>query len=500
MEGFLKDYEEENFQEESGESEFESEEIEVEAAFQKKRSYQDFFEEFSDIIQTNFGESNINIILGNYVKQNKGIIAGNDAEFQDTNLFGKENREKIKKEIVKKTECSFSDEDSICTWIKENFAKESFFLLISLSVFHDMPYSWVKKNAELLKNRKIFEIDSESRTREILTKDELLKSIGAFVYQDYIKINSSVIEVEFIGFTDENLPKKILRVIWLQFYDYRGKLLAWMKSFAYKSEMTQSYAAIQTISFLAQLDYYYFETAMLKKLLVNCNIAGLTEILYLISQNKKYIDSINQIANQIGQKSECCYVLTALRIAQKNKWNLSKIKFLMSKYIVGTIEAIRKSESEDYMQKFPFMFVSGQNQSNYYKAMIEVVYEHGDAKKKRIAAEQRNESVQIFWMMVETDYEYVKLKKNKREMLLINMVFIENEYAQMLEELWKKLWGKNKIHIQVRELIVTYWKVKCNKNSAYERQMRAFFNKINVSKSEQQMIYKSILGGKIWME
>lgn len=455
----------------------------------------DVFNEVADVVKNTLNDRSVYIIMGNYVGQNEGVIAGENARFRNTDFAGQNRRKSdIKKGKSCKTDILFDDENKICRWMKKNFGNENFLWLITLSVFHDMPYSWVKRNAEVLKNRKSFEIESESGVGGIITKDELLKSIGAFTYMDVITLNSGAVESEFLDFVDENAAERILKCLWMQFGDYREGVLDWLKLFAYQAEWTQSYAAVRAISFVAQLDYYYFETHMLQKLVSDEHTDVLAEIMYLISQNEKYTDKINKIAKHWGTLSKCSYLLVALSIAQKNRWSESEIKPIMSKYISGTINAVQKTWLEDYLQNFPLMFIIGQRRSGYYKAMIAAVYEQRYAENKKHRKLQRENVDQIFLMMVETDYEYKRATKG--EMVLVNMVFTPNQYAPMVTDLWRQLWKKHAIHTQVKEMMITYWKQKCDRTLEYERQMKDFFEKIEASEREQQAIYRRVRGGK----
>ena len=173
-----------------------------------------------------------------------------------------------------------------------------------------------------------------------------------------------------------------------------------MKLFAYQGEWIQSSAAIQAISFTAKLDYYYFETHMLQRLVSDDNIVALSKIMYLIAQNEKYTDYINKIAKHWGTLGKCSYLLTALSVAQKNHWSVQEIEPIMSKYIDGTINAVRKSWLEDYLQNFPIMFVLGENRSSYYKAMISAVYKQLHMETKGRGNIQRQNAEQIFLMIM----------------------------------------------------------------------------------------------------
>ena len=462
---------------------------------------QDLFAGFVDVIKSKFEDHNINIIMGDYVRQNNGVVAGEKARFRNTDFTGRGRKEKsdLKKSGKKRREFLFDDENKICKWMKENFGNHNFLWMITLAVFHDMPYSWIKANARLLKRREVFETQSENNSDEIIPKDELLKNIGAFTYMDSIILNGGEVEAEFVGFVDENAAETILKIVWMQFTDYRDGLLDWVKLFAYQGEWIQSSAAIQAISFTAKLDYFYFETHMLQRLVSDDNIVALSKIMYLIAQNEKYTDYINKIAKHWGTLGKCSYLLTALSVAQKNHWSVQEIEPIMSKYIDGTINAVRKSWLEDYLQNFPIMFVLGENRSSYYKAMISAVYKQLHMETKGRGNIQRQNAEQIFLMMVETDYEYTRVvRDNEREMLLINMLFIKNQYAQMLADLWIQLWKRHSIHAQVKNMIITYWKQKCDRDFGYERQMGQFLRKIAVSEREIQVIYKKVLGGKIY--
>lgn len=453
-------------------------------------------EDFLDVIKDRFNDYNINIIMGDYVRQNRGVIAGEKATFRNTGFYEREIQSKNNKQnnLQEETSNYFKDESSICRWMKKNFGKEIFVWLISLAVFHDMPYHWVKTNAGLLEERKVFDTGNEEGEKEILTQSDLLQGLEAVTYKGTLKVNDG--EVEFVRFVNEDIAKKVLKIIWEQFQDYRDGFFDWLKLFAYQTEIEQAYAAIESISYIAQLDFYYFKTHMMHGMLFDNNIFVLTEILALISKNEKYIDYINDEVKHWGTLKNCKYILAALSVAQKNGWSVSEIKPVMSRYFAGTVSAMKKTWLEDFLQNFPMMFVIGQRDANYYYAMVEVVFYLLNDGTKKYSPPQSKSVEQIFLMMIETDFEYTRAIRNNREMILVNIVFVKNKYAVMLTELWSKMWGKYGMHIQMRNIMVKYWKEKYNRDIRYEIQMRQFFYKICVSEREQQIIYREVLEKK----
>lgn len=470
-------------------------------AIEQDQKEQDLFNEVADVVKNKLNDHGVYIIMGNYVGQNEGIIAGENARFKNTDFTRSRRRNisDIKNGKSHKTDTLFDDESKICKWMKNNFGNENFLWLISLSVFHDMPYSWIKRNAEVLENKRCFEVEDKIAAGKIITKDELLKSIGAFIYMDVVNSNSGKVECEFVGFVSENAAERILKCLWMQLCDYREGILEWLQLFAYQAQWPQSYAAVVAISFVAQLDYYYFETHMLQKLVSDEYTDVLAEIMHLISRNEKYRDGINKIAKHWGTLSKCSYLLTALSIAQKNRWNELEIEPIMSKYISRTIIAVQKTWLEDYSQNFPVMFIIGQRRADYYKAMIEAVYAQSYLGASKYRKVQTEDVDQIFLMMVETDYEYTKT--TREDMLLVNMLFVPNKYAPKVTDLWRRLWKKHAIHTQVKDMMISYWKQKCNWKPEYEKLMEQFFEKIGTSEREQRMIYRRVRGeNEIWIQ
>ena len=106
--------------------------------------------DFLNVIKSRFNDYNINIIMGDYVRQNRGVITGENAIFRNTDFYEKEKQYENKEQsnFHDEADGDFKDEDGICNWMKKNFGKEPFLWLISLSVFHDMPYHWVKTHYE----------------------------------------------------------------------------------------------------------------------------------------------------------------------------------------------------------------------------------------------------------------------------------------------------------------------------------------------------------------
>lgn len=491
--------EEEQKSEESVEQDLNEEKSKIQEETCEKTD-DDFMEAVRKVIEGR----EINIILGNYVNQNHGVVTGDNAQFEDIDFSekGKNSVDKEKNAIHKKQDRMFRTQMDVCNWMKENFGKEKFLWLISLAVFHDMPYIWVNTNAQLLKSRKVFSDENECDSNEIYTKDELLDEIGAFTYTGYIITSGGKTEAEFVSSLDEDIVQNVLECVWNQFVDYRSGLMEWLKLFAYQANLSQSYAAIRAISTVAQLDYYYFETHMMNGLLTDDNIAVLAQVMHLIAENEKFRENINNVVRHWGTLTKCSYLLVALLVAQKNHWSESGIEPIMVKYIEGTQNEIRKTWLGDYQKNFPLMFAMGQNKSAYYKALIGVVYNKIYLTIGIDKNMQKENMEQLFLMMVETDFEYTKASKhNRREMILVNMLFVRNECAEMLLELWKALWRKHKVHMQVKNIMTEYWRQKIAIDFRYEKQMKAFWNKLDVGKSEQHEIYASALKGEAgWRE
>lgn len=454
--------------------------------------------DFLNVIKSRFNDYNINIIMGDYVRQNRGVITGENAIFRNTDFYEKEKQYENKEQsnFHDEADGDFKDEDGICNWMKKNFGKEPFLWLISLSVFHDMPYHWVKTNAGLLESRKVFDIGNEDDEKEILTTSDLLKKLDVITYKRTMNEKGAEIEADFVRFAKEDIAEKVLKSIWEQFQNYRDRFFDWLKLFAYQTEIEQAYAAMEAISYIAQLDFYYFKTHLIQGMLLDNNIFVLTEILSLISKNEKYIAYIDNEAKHWGTLKKCKCVLAALSVAQKNGWSVSEIKPVMSQYFDGTVSAMKKTWLEEYLQNFPTMFVIGQREANYYYAMIEVMFYLVDDGLNKSNSPQSKSIEQIFLMMVETDLEYTKVIRKNREMILVNITFVKNRYAAMLTELWRRMWRKYGVHIQLRNIMVAYWKEKYNRDIRYEMQMRQFFYKIGVSEREQQIIYREVLEKK----
>lgn len=460
--------------------------------------------DFSEIINQ-FMESSlknnitIEVYMDKVIKENRGVVAGDNAQFEDleflNQITGKS--QEIQKPENVNNESILDSEENISKWFTDNFGNKKMEMLISLAVFHDMPYIWINTNAGILKDRSVFRNEDCNKPEEIYAKDKLLAELGCYTYTGYIVTNGGETEAEFAGFYDKTLSDQILGCIWQQFPDYRGALLNWLKLFAFQANWSQSNAAMRAMSVVALIDYYYFETRVMEKLAQKDNITVLPEVLHQIGKNEKYRGNIEYRIKHYATLSSCHYLLIALLAARKERWSVTDIQPIIENYILKLKEELKKGRLGDYLEELPLMFALGQQNSNYYKALVVTLYDNIEKSKGVYRKADKNSLEQIFYMLLEIDYELVisalKVKGSKQEMRFVYMLFVENEYKYKLQNLWSSLWKNGKYHVHLKNMMKSYWKKKIGRSDLQKDYLDLFLIKLNISEKEQREICRSVI-------
>lgn len=426
----------------------------------------------------------VQLSVNNLIVENKGVVAGDNASFEDLQLMDwSENRDTYDKVHVKDESSSrIFALDEVKTWIKAHFGKYESAMLISAAVFHDMPYIWIKTNADTLYSKlEMDEVEIESAKRK--AKEDLLQEIGLISYNGYVVNNDGKVEMEFATFLDEQIPTDILKYIWNQYLDYRKILVEWVKLYAVWANVSQAKAATGALSIWAQEDFGYFEYRILDGLISEENLVFVSNMLHLVAQNPQKQEKIKKKIKHFGSLEKSKYVMLALLVGQFQKWDISP---MIEKYLMKCIHEIGEIGGGEYIRNLPIMYALGQRKAFFYKAMVEALY------KMRTMVDKEKLNT-LFYLLLESDMKLNHMEQQiLSRMILVRMLFIDNGYKQYVEWLWKSAWNDRKIGIEVKALMKQYWTEMLSEDSEKRCEMNAFYRKVCVNSKEAEVITKYI--------
>lgn len=414
----------------------------------------------------------ISIFANNIISENKGVVTGDNAQIDDLQFLNHNN------ETLGKV--GYSDEENLsgekttaelAQWIQTHYGKFELAELISLAVFYDMPYLWVHTNAKALFHKLGWDLQEEVF---VTAKDSLLCEFSAFTYKGYIVANGGKTETEFVAFKDAEMAKFVLEYVWAQYIDIRIPLIVWGEWYTCRANYSQARAAVCAMAVWAQCDYGYFDTKILSGLIRKENIVTVAELVSLIAQNELLEENIRRKVVHWGTLQSYEYVMLALMVAHKNEWDVERI---IKNYFSQLMWEVENSRKWEYTSQIVLMYAIGQRKANYYKAIVKALASYNAPKNNWL--QTRKILALVFYMLLKSDMELLRAGRNEeKELILVRMLFIRNEYREPLCELWKNALRNNLVRNEIRKMMKEYWNDKVAKDIKEKVKMQDFYKKV----------------------
>lgn len=464
--------------------------MENEVAEEQKRNIflEEDLEDFAKKGMENLPGANINlqISFGDIIANCNGVVVGDNAQIEDVRFLDKTG--KASKEKRTKGTFGFQSVAELADWVTMYFKKYELALMITTAVFHDMPYIWINTYSKALYEKWKIHMEVEEGA-EIVAKDILLNEIGAMTYTGYIITNGGKTETEFIAFEDEAVPEMVLKYIWNQYLDFREILIEWIKLYALKANVSQAYAAVEAIAIWAQEDFGYFESRILNGLITEESFVTVAELMSIIGRNPAFQLNIQKKALHWGTLQSIQYPMLALVIAQKGKWEVCEISKLAERYFENVVQELERGQEGDYIDWLPLMYLVGGRNANYHKAIVDALHHMASKQAGKYPSGKKACLNFIFYMLVQSDMEQSHIESRKvKEMIMVRMLFIKNQYSDYLCRLWEDTWSNRRLQRLLKKMMRRYWLELLNVDESYRKEMQAFYHKIHAAYEAESIL------------
>lgn len=404
----------------------------------------------------------------NYVNNNSGAVFGDGTELEEFELGQKEKTPPPPQEEGKNggRECALRSPESLRHWMANHYQDFEMAFLIALAVFEDSPYLWIYEMADDL--YAMFDMDEAERSRQRLEKEKMpgrqrIETAGARQYQSKIYNHTGPVESDFLGFVKPEYRGRILECVWKEFLFLREKLVQWLKSYVFCGNYTKISRAVEALSQLAKLDFYYFDKNVVPFFLKEKQIMtdyAVAQIMIRAYEAEQYQHNIESQVKHWATLGNLHYSLTALMVCGMGNWNRNEVELVVDAYMKYTVEELQGSRQKGYLDNLSALFEIGGRKAVYFKAVVSALYERLNACKGRKRREERIGIGLIFFILLQLDYDQSNIDvtnaKNHKDMIFVKMCFIKNETTPKLLELWKFIWNSREFRKYTQKFLEMY--------------------------------------------
>lgn len=401
----------------------------------------------------------------NYIKNNSGIVVGDHVDVEDVLIHeGKEEDYNQGIEIkCKSGENILEEEEKLIQWLTEHYKDFEMAFLISLAVFEKSPYLWVYDLAEELFDRMAADTEGGQQEKEKVPNKQRLETMGAGIYYSAIHNHTGLVETEFISFLRPEYGVRVLKCIWKEFIFFRKTLVSWLEEYVFYDNYSKRNKAVNALTNLALMDYYYFDSNVIRSLMGRKNLVAdytVAQIMVRSYADERYRKNIEAQLAHWATVGNIHYSLTALLMCIMGNWEQERVQLAVGIYIKRLMCEVQSCRYSGYTDNLGTFFVIGERKAVYFKAIVSVLYENLQAYSERKYREEKWCIGMIFFLLLQIDYDeshidVVNTKKNK-DMIFVKMCFIKNDLTPKLLELWKFVWKNREFHRFTKNLLEQY--------------------------------------------
>ena len=437
-----------------------------------------------EIKDTLSDKNNVNVYIGYRNEINNGIQVGDDATINDINYRVDDavnGGEDVGASIAK-------DNKSLRRWINDNYFNPSFALLITITVFNEMPFNWILSERCNLHAYMPKDGGHQSDTKAV---EERLEEIGAEICLGEVSDYIGKREERFIRFSDEKDADLILGYIWLQYPDLRMPLQRWFAGHIRKGRNIYVKRITWALSKLARFDYGFFANEMISEFYCEKNISvdmTISQILsYLLDwQREKVMSMLAYWSTQERVHS----LLTVLLVAgelQEERILRAGIKTYLAKLYYNF-----EKEDDEFFDHIVDFFAVGIRKAFFYRILIEEIYELFFAEDT--LSQHKDRKITFFLMFFLIDVKLLAEGKGGREeAILVKMCISPNSAKDKLCAIWRMMWHVYSYRRGFYQLLGEYY--RWLDNERLRKNIVLFIDMIfgkNVSLKTKNDVYKKI--------
>lgn len=398
----------------------------------------------------------------NYVDKNSGFVMGDHAEINDITFQSEKKCDDVK--ITTFLQGSIvENREVLIGWLKEHYNDFEMAFLISLAVFEKSPYLWVYEIAEDLYRMMEKEKEENEKNREKIPSNQRIEDMGGIVYSDGIYDHTGWVECDFLRFQASESAQMVLGCVWTEFIFYRETLIRWLEKYVSKSNYTKMARAIEALTILARLDFYYFEKNVIGVFFARKDFwadFAVAKIMIQVYEDERYKNNIIKQFKHWANSKNLHHLLAALQMCVKAGGGQDMVQMAVGNYLDQLLQEFCDSDSRAYEEVLPIFFCIGERKAVYYKAIVTVLYD----KMMRFSGRKQRHKKQllgvIFFILLQLDFQSSKVdvnnKAKSKDMIFVKMCLIKNEITPKLLELWKYIWKSREFHKMTEEFLERY--------------------------------------------
>lgn len=376
-------------------------------------------------------EDNRNIIIQYRIENNHGVIAGDRAMFDNVSFnqhFAPKDKEKTGKDIA-------ADEEALTDWIYENYEKYIMTFLFACAVFEKSLYSWIGEAANHLYDLWTFENKEDQR----IVPAKRLEELGAVKCEGVLNTEAGMVKTNIIQMKEESYRSRILKIVWQEFPQLRGKIVEWLKHYALGSRILLSKCAVQVMGELACMDYHYFMDDMLKLIFQEPSFSNdmiAAQVLISLYNFKEYKENVINMLHKWNDRNEIHHLLTNLLVCVAIDEKSGIMEKAIYKYMQKALEGIEEENENIYLEYIYDFFACGMRKVGFYRILIEWMCRKIN---KNTSIKRKQNIVETFVRLFAADIWLMRYEVGE-DAIFIKLCFSDQAISREICFLWQNVW------------------------------------------------------------
>lgn len=434
-----------NSSEEKGMAEDTEEQVNTsQSKAEEKETDMDFAEKITDYAKEQSDKANVYIQYRIY--NNHGVITGDGAEVESIRF------DSVDKPVRKHWRGSvFGDKDGLANWLTKNYASYSMALMIATAAFDSLPYTWVIRAAE-----KLYEtFPSQTEESNVFAQEEILHQFEAEICKGELNTYTGTTPIDIVRLNNPAHRETILKYVWQQYPQLQDKIISWMRSHIVQRQVILSKRALETMSFFACEDYYYFLNKMVPWISHDKSRSTdmmVGQILINLNYREEYEKNVYNLLHVWSKENRPHNLLVALFVCAQSSDKNDILECIVKNYIEGTLKEIRKGVLLVYRSGLYDFMGAGIRSFTFYRLLIEKLE---DEVNKQTSLRERWDVYRLFLSLFAIDISLSR-PKNGDETILIKLCMVKHAISDRLCSLWRMIWQCMHYRQLVYELMAQY--------------------------------------------
>lgn len=407
-----------------------------------------------------------NIYIQYRIYNNHGVMTGDDAQFESIYFKGSSQYDgKKRKGSI------FKDKDALPQWLANNYESYSMALMVATAVFDSLPYAWVMQAAQ-----RLFQgFEHHEETGYVYAQAEILSQFEAEICQGEMNTYTGNVAINIVHLRKAEYREKILVYIWQQYPQLQDKIIYWLQSYNMQKPVSISKRALETMGFLACLDYYYFLNTIVPQIAKDKSISTdlmIGQILIVLNQEENYKENVYNLLRIWSRNRQPHYLLTTLFVCAQLQDKNDILRDAVECYIQRTLEEIHKDNESKYQSNLYDFLGVGIRSYTFYRFLIEQLYDRVSAD---ITLSEKRDIYRLFLRFFSIDISLASPDSGE-DVILIKLCITNHAVTEQICFLWQLVWQSSYYRTLLYDLMVLY-DTKIYKTSS-ACQIERFINRV----------------------